>query len=504
MQFIVNNAQMKDAEKICNEKFISFSQMMMNAGTEIASRIRENFEPCQTAVICGAGNNGGDGFVIAQSLTECGFKVKVILACGEPKTECAREFFVKLDKKIIFNLSGEAEKCKTIVQNAEIVVDCVFGTGFHGSLPDCIARLFDAARSRPVRISVDVPSGVNSDTGEFDSMCFYPTRTYVLAAFKKCFLVPVCRDLHGETELLDIGINGSCYKEFLGILTNKSCRHVLPERKPSSHKGRFGHLMNIAGSLYYSGAAVMSTRAALRTGVGLCTLATPVSVVKALAGTLVENTFIPLPETADGFIGENAQESLLYILTKASAISVGCGLGNSENTRKMTEYIIKNASCPIIIDADGINSISDNINVLRERTGDTILTPHLFEFSRICKKSPAEIQNDRISAARQFAQEYGVTVVLKGANTVITDGDDVYVNTSGNPGLAKGGSGDVLCGIIAGLAAQDVNPFWAAVCGVYCHGYAADLLACEMPCASILASDIINRLPQVLLPESLK
>lgn len=504
MQFIVDNAQMKAAEKNCNDKYISYSQMMMNAGTKIASRIRENYKPCQTAVICGAGNNGGDGFVIAQSLAECGFKVKLILTCGKPKTECAQEFFVKLDKERIFDLSEKSEKCKTIVQNAEIVVDCVFGTGFHGSLPEDIAKLFDAAKWCPVRISVDVPSGVNSDTGEFDSRCFCPTQTYVLAAFKKCFLVPVCRDLHGETELLDIGINGSCYKDFLGILTNESCRCVLPERKPSSHKGSFGRLVNIAGSLCYSGAAVMGTRAALRTGVGLCTLAAPVSVVKALAGTLVENTFIPLPETVDGFIGENAQKSILSIFTKASAISVGCGLGNSENTRKMTEYIIKNASCPIIIDADGINSISDNINVLRERTGETILTPHLFEFSRICKRSPAEIQNDRISVSRQFAQEYGVTVVLKGANTIITDGDDVYVNTSGNPGLAKGGSGDVLCGIIAGLAAQDVNPFWAAVCGVYCHGYTADLLAREMPSASILASDIINKLPQVFLPESLK
>lgn len=504
MSFIVNNAQMKAAEKLCNEKFISYSQMMLNAGTQIANRICEICKPCLTAVLCGAGNNGGDGFVIAQKLSECGFKVRVILTCGEPKTECAREFFVKLDKEHVFSLFEEPKKCKTIVQNAQLVVDCVFGTGFHGSLPEDIAELFCAANSRPVRISADVPSGVDSDTGTFDPNCFFPTHTYVLAALKKCFLVPVCRDLHGQTELLDIGINGSCFKEFLGILTNESCRCVLPERKPSSHKGDFGRLLNIAGSLSYSGAAVMSTQAALRTGVGLCTLAAPISVVKSLTGRLIENTFLPLPETADGFIGENAQESLLCILPRISAISIGCGLGNSESTRKMTEFIIKNASCPIIIDADGINSISDNINVLRERTGETILTPHLFEFSLICKKSPTEIQNDRISAARQFAQEYGVTIVLKGANTVITDGDDVYVNTSGNPGLAKGGSGDVLCGIIAGLAVQDVNPFRAAVCGVYCHGFAADLMAREMPYASILASDIINKLPQVFLSEALK
>lgn len=500
--FIVDNVQMKSAEEICNKSYISYSQMMLNAGTKIASRIRETCKPCQTAIICGAGNNGGDGFVIAHNLSECGFKVKVILACGDPKSDCAREFFVKLDKERVFNLENSPEMCKTIVQNAELVVDCVFGTGFHGSLPERIAELFCAARSRPIRISVDVPSGVNSETGKFDTNCFFPTRTYVLAALKKCFLVPTCRDLHGQAELLDIGIKGGCFKEFLGILSNESCRCVLPERKPCSYKGNFGQLLNIAGSLSYSGAAVMSTQSALRTGVGLCTLATPISVVKSLTGRLVENTFVPLPETDDGFIGENAQEKVLCILPRISAISIGCGLGNSENTRKMTEYIIKNAKCPIIIDADGINSIADNINVLRERTGATILTPHLFEFSRICGKSPAEIQNDRIYSARHFAQEFGVTVVLKGANTVITDGDDVYVNTSGNPGLAKGGSGDVLCGIIAGLAAQNVNPFWAAVCGVYCHGYAADLAAENMPYATILATDVIDNLPRVFLPES--
>lgn len=168
-------------------------------------------------MICGAGNNGGDGFVIAQNLTEYGFKVKVILACGEPKTECSREFFVKLNKERVFDLSEESEKCKTIVQNSELIIDCVFGTGFHGNLSEEIAELFDMARwSRSVRVSVDVPSGVNSDTGEFDPHCFFPTQTYVLAAYKKCFLVPVCRDLHGEVELLDIGINGKWLQGIFG------------------------------------------------------------------------------------------------------------------------------------------------------------------------------------------------------------------------------------------------------------------------------------------------
>ena len=504
MRFIADNSQMKSAEQNCNKMYISYAEMMNNAGNAAASRILEMCRPCAAAVLCGSGNNGGDGFVISRILLERSFNVRVILVCGEPKSEIARDCFVKLHKSNVIDFSEQPQLCKAFVENAQLVVDCVFGTGFHGSLPSAAADLFATANQRPIRISVDVPSGVNSDTGEFDELCFKPTATLVLAALKKCIMVPDCRDIHGDLELLDIGISEDCFKEYLGILTNEGFRRVLPRRLPSSHKGNFGRLLNIAGSLLYSGAAAMSTRAALRTGAGICTLAAPVSVVKSLAGSIVESTFIPLPETDEGFIGENAQEKVLSILPKVSAVSVGCGLGNSENSQKMTELVVKNADCPIIIDADGINSISDNIDILRERTGKTIITPHLMEFSRICRKSVGEIQKDRISEARQFAQSFNVIVVLKGANTVITDGTTVYVNTSGNPGLAKGGSGDVLCGVIAGLVAQGVEPLNAAVCGVYCHGYAADMLAGEMPYASILASDIINRLPQVFLPNSLK
>ncbi len=505
MRFIVNNAQMKAAEADCNARLISYSEMMFNAGKHIAESVIARYKPCLTAVMCGTGNNGGDGFVIARLLAERGFKVLVVLVNGEPHTDCAREHFDKLNKENVYLLNKEKQRCTAFVQNAQIVVDCVFGTGFHGKLPEYAAELLTAANNRPVRAAVDVPSGVNSDTGEYDPRCFKATETHVLAAMKKGLLNPGALELCGEIIPHDIGINSSCYKEFEAIFDNDYSRGVLPERTPGTHKGTFGRLLNIAGSLCYSGAAVMSTRAALRSGTGLCTLAAPVSTVKALTGTLVENTFLPLPETSDGFVGENAQEIIAEILPKMTAAAIGCGLGNSENTRKLTEYIIKNAQCPIIIDADGINSISDNINVLKERTGDkggrreTIITPHPLEFSRISRLSVAEIQHDRIGTARRFAAEYGVTVLLKGAYTVISDsaGDKVCVNTTGSAALAKGGSGDVLTGIIAAMLAQGIPPYIAARAGAYCHGYAADLLCRTMHPAAILASDIINILPEV-------
>lgn len=499
MPFVVTNAQMKAAEADCDARFISYSEMMKNAGNAVAARIIENTKPCFAAILCGAGNNGGDGFVIAARLLEKGYKVRVILCGGEPKTDCAREYFDKLPKDLIHSFSEEEQKCLTWVQNAGIVVDCVFGTGFHGELPEYSVKLFKAANKRPVRVSVDVPSGVNSDTGEFDERCFKPTHTCVLAAFKKGLLNPKAMEILGDFELLDIGINGGCYKNIEAIFAGDYSRGVLPKRSKICHKGTFGRLLNIAGSLQYSGAAVMSTRAALRSGVGICTLAAPVSTVKTLSGSLVENTFLPLPETEDGFIGEDAYDRIAELLPKMTAVSIGCGLGNSENTRKTVEYVIKNARCPIIIDADGINCLSANIDVLKERTGDTVITPHPLEYSRISGMTVEEIQADRIKAAKNFAREYHVVVLLKGAYSIISDsmGNEVVVNPTGNSALAKGGSGDILTGMIGAMLAQGVDAYSAAADAAYCHGYAAELVSKEKFASSVLAGDIIEALPRV-------
>lgn len=502
MGFVVDTAQMKAAERYCDERYISYSEMMKNAGNVVAERILATHKPCLAVILCGAGNNGGDGFVIAQRLYESGFNARVILVNGEPKTDCAREYFEKLPSSVIYNYGDNNKKCLTYVQNAEIVIECVFGTGFHGELPESAAKLFNTANKRPFRYAVDIPGGVNSDTGESDENCFRPTKTFMLAAMKKCVLVPECRDIIGELEILDIGIPRKCFEgNLLALTLEREKRECLPRRSPSSHKGMFGRLLNIAGSLRYPGAAIMSTRAALRTGAGLTTLATPRSVIPAVVGSLPESTFLPLPETADGFVGEGAEEILREVLPKVNAVMIGCGLGNNEETRKMTEFVIKNAVCPIIIDADGINSISSNINVLKERTGTTVITPHPMEFSRISGLSVDEIQRDRIGAAVNFSHEYGVVVVLKGANTIVTNGDRIAVNTSGSPALAKGGSGDVLCGMIGGLIAQTGDP-WSSTCGaVYCHGYAAGLVIEKMPQACVLASDIIETLPKVYLTD---
>ena len=500
MKYVVTNAQMKQAEQLCDRDFIAYSDMMYNAGCAVAERISDSG---YAVILAGGGNNGGDGFVAAGRLAAAGVGCAVIMAGGAPRTDCAAKHFELLKSETdveIISFAEDRERAAAAIARADTAVDCIFGTGFHGRLPDTAAELISLAGSCKRRIAVDVPSGVNSDSGEYDERCFKATGTLVLAAMKTGLLAPSVQNIIGERELLDIGIDESCFIKagFTARLTDDSLCHPFPPRTRESHKGTFGRLLNIAGSIRYSGAAAISTKAALRSGVGLCTLAAPISAVKIIASSLHETTYLPLPETEEGFAAANAWEAVGELLAKTNAVSIGCGLGNNEGARTLTEYVIRNADCPIIIDADGINSLVGNIDILKERRGETILTPHPAEFSRITGTPVPLIQARRIESARSFAAEYGVTLVLKGSDTVIASKDgELFVNIVGNAGLAKGGSGDALTGIIGSMAAQGVEPFTAAASGVYCHARAADILAEEMPMLSMLITDVIDVLPRV-------
>lgn len=498
MKYVVTNEQMKAAERRCDETALSYSRLMDNAGTACAEKIAAlcKDKSARIVILCGSGNNGGDGFVIARRLAERGFEdISVVLVCGEPKTGCAKEHFdylrsigqIKVTDAENFDFSG-----------ADIVSDCIFGTGFHGSLPDKIARILEQANNIPLKIAVDVPSGVNSDTGEFDGRCLIPTHTFVLAAMKKGLLRPECNDILGEISLLDIGIPDDCYNSHEAVIVDEKYRFPFFPRKRSSHKGTFGQLLNIAGSRCYNGAAAMSTKAALRSGVGLCALASTKEVISMHAAGLIPATFIELPQTDDGFIGEGAADIIAKRIDTVSAICIGCGLGTGAYAEEIVKLVVKNADCPIILDADGINLLCGYIDILKERRGHTVLTPHPKEFSRISGLSVEQIQSDRITAARNFSAEYGVVLVLKGANTVIAAPDgEVFVNTAGNAGLARGGSGDVLAGIIGAFLAQGIEPKTAAISGVYCHALAADMLLAKMPMEFMLPTDVIEALAEV-------
>ncbi len=505
MNFVVTNAQMKLAEKTADAQGVSFSEMMRKAGRAIADAAARLFPPGGRALIlCGAGNNGGDGFAAAARLNALNIAADVLLVNGEPRTDCAREHFALMPRGLLPDGAPQYSRY-------ECVIDCIFGTGFHGELPESVRSVLNACAEIPVRIAADVPSGVNSDTGERAEGCFEPTHTLVLAAMKRGLLVPSCLDALGDVRLVDIGIPESAFTQYSARITDRSVLGAFPVRRKCAHKGSFGRLLIIAGSLCYNGAAAMCTMAALRTGTGLCTLAVPRSALGMIAPAVPEATFLPLPENTDGFVSESALEAIAAALPNATAVAVGCGMGNSEATRIIAEYVVRNADCPVILDADGINSLAGNIIVLTERKAgcEVILTPHPLEFSRISGLSVAQIQSDRLAAAEDFARRYGVTLVLKGAGTVVAGGVSnagsvsnaggacSYVNLCGNAGLARGGSGDTLTGIIAALAAQGAEPFGAAACGVYCHARAADILLDRLPMQSILPRDIIAALPEV-------
>jgi NAD(P)H-hydrate epimerase len=267
-------------------------------------------------------------------------------------------------------------------------------------------------------------------------------------------------------------------------------------RKKSSHKGDYGKLLNIAGCEQYIGAALLSTKAALKCGAGLVTLASVREVIRAIAPAVPEATYLPLYADAEGFADSEAAETVLNRLNGFNAVAFGCGLGITQNVLHLLEAVVKNSVCPIIFDADGIYLLSLNINILKENDRAKVITPHPMEFSRLTGMSVAEIQADRIKHARDFAFKWNTAVVLKGVNTVIASPDGrVFVNTTGNPGLAKGGSGDVLTGIIASFTAQGVRPLEAAILGTYLHGLTADRLVQNTALSGLMPSDVADYLP---------
>ncbi len=507
MRLAVTNEQMQTAESNAERNGISYMKLMKNAGEACFGRIskllggvaEKNF-----VILAGRGNNGGDGIVIADMLTEARASAILVFVQDLPKSNCARQCYSTYEKSIKSCIYvHRKDVVKRAISNCDAVIDCVFGTGFHGQLDESVADLFDhTAQTCPgIKISVDVPSGINSDTGEIAEHAFLPDFTIVLGAMKRGLYSHPAYESCGNIYLADIGIPQQCFTGCEAVLSEKVLLEFIPERKKVSHKGTYGKMLNIAGSAYYTGAAMLSTNGALRSGVGLCTLATPMRVINAIAAAIPEAVYLPLEQDFDGFINDKSVDMIMLEIEKRKfdAILLGCGLGNKDTTADLTEIVIKNADCPIIIDADGLNSICRNINILKESKKGIIVTPHPAEFARMTGKSIEEIQNDRIAAAKEFARNYGCVTVLKGANTVIASpSGETFINTTGNAGLAKGGSGDVLAGMIASFAAQGVELPYAAALGAYLHGLAADVLSTRVGMGGILPRDIPETLPEIM------
>ena len=502
---IVTTAQMKQAEERSEQRGISRAALMQNAAKQCLEAIRGcvgDIAHKRFVILCGSGNNGGDGAELAERLCRHSGKPFLLLADRLPDTDTARACMEQHSEKVsTLPFRENPEAAKELLRSADVIIDCIFGTGFHGELPPAAAEMlaFANAECDALKIAVDVPSGVNADSGEIAENAFRPHITLTLGAMKAGLLNHPCCEFCGETKVLDIGITDGCYTEYEGVFTPSSITDKLPSRPACANKGDFGKLLNVAGSVSYIGAAILSSRAALRIGTGLVTLATTEYVMGAVAAAMPECVYLPLHQDDRGYIYSANAKMLAEAAGRATAVSFGCGMGNNENTVILAETLIKSGSCPLILDADGINCISDNINVLKDNDRPIILTPHPGEFARLLGMSAAQVQADRLELAKRFAADYGVVLLLKGMNTVVAAPDGrVTVNPTGNNALSKAGCGDVLTGIIAGLAAQGVDAYDAAVLGAYLHGKCADELVKAQNPASVLASELIDSLQYIV------
>lgn len=499
---------MKLVEQNATRYGLSYKVMMENAGTACARNIRSKIEkenvfiPKSIVVVCGKGNNGGDGFVIARKLRETGYNVTVVLSSGYPVSQEATYMYkLILDQGIrTVWYDGDKQTALDIVKNADVVVDAVFGFSFYGELDSEMKQLFaEMSSSRAVKFAVDIPSGAYCDSGHCDDSCFKADYTIAISALKPAHIIEPSASHCGDIIIANIGIPEESYKNVdctLYTYSKSETRLLFPERKTDAHKGSFGHLLCICGSKAMAGAPVLAASVALRSGAGLVTLAFPESLYNAVSVKLTEALLMPLAENDKGTLSADCLSHLLAELPKYDAVVIGCGIGVNEDTAAVLRAVTENSTVPVIVDADALNIISKEPAILENSKCDIILTPHIGEMSRLAKLDKELIINDKVNVALNFSRKYKVSVVLKSANTVVAFANEpkVYINNTGNSGLSKGGSGDVLAGLIGGFAVQSFTLQDAVNAAVYVHGYTADIVAERTSKSGMLPSDIVSEL----------
>mgnify|MGYP003292318096 CR=1 FL=1 len=396
----------------------------------------------------------------------------------------------------------DADKAKTVqtIRNADVIVDAIFGFSFYGNISADLRGLFEEmSNAKGIKFAIDVPSGVYCDSGFNDPACFKADYTIAISALKPAHIMHPASECCGDIIIANIGIPEESYKlvsDSLFTHNRVEVSNLFKERSSISHKGTFGHLLCICGSKCMAGAPVLCARAALRSGAGLVTVAFPESAYLPVATKLTEALLMPLSETEEGTLSASCLEKLIPALSKYDGIVIGPGLGVNDDTAAVVKAVLENAKVPVIVDADGINIIAKDIDILRNAKSKVVLTPHPKEMSRLAGTPTEIIQSDRIGWARKFASDNGVYLVLKGANTIVAQpfSKKAYVNASGNSGLAKGGSGDVLSGLMGGFLAQGFLPLNAATAAVYIHGYTAEGVSEKMSKSGMLPSDVANEL----------
>ncbi len=509
---IVTGTQMQTLDRrTITEARVPSLVLMERAGAGVAAFLQERFSPLSgktVTILCGKGNNGGDGFVVARLLRQRRVKVTVLLlaAVDELSRDAAAMYrrWLRVAGKSSTKPFRASDQDSARLASSNVIVDALLGTGLSsevtGPYRDAI-RLMNGA-GRPV-IAVDMPSGIHADNGTPLGQAVRATATVTFGLPKLGLYLGAGIDHAGTIHVVDIGIP-SAYVDALNsrtiVVTKEFVAKALPRRPASSHKGTFGHAGILAGSVGKTGAAALAARAALRIGAGLVTVGTPGSVNDVLEAKLLEAMTLPLPETKARTLARSGLDRVLAFMQARTALAIGPGLSTHPETVELVQSLMRHLDRPSVLDADALNALASRASLLTECKIPPILTPHPGEMARLEVDATAHSVNaDRLGTARRFARERGVFVVLKGARTVIARPDGLLaICPTGNPGMATAGTGDALTGMIVGLLAQAV-PAWEAACAAtYLHGLAGDLAARQLGQAGMLAGDLIDHIPHAL------
>ena len=510
---VLNSQQMREADRqTIDEIGIPSIVLMENAGRQAVAAMEAAFEDIASSkvgVLCGRGNNGGDGFVVARTLAQRGIEAIVFLlgsvadVRGDARTNLEVLGRIGLTVVEIAN-AQEWELHFSEVSECDLIVDAIAGTGFHGQLTGLLETVVADVNGlgAPV-VAIDLPTGLSADSHELEGDAIEASMTVTLAAPKIPLVLPPADAYAGDLVIADIGIPAAVIEELDGpwveILTRERLRELVPARAADSHKGDFGRVLVVAGSMGRTGAAHLAALGALRSGAGLVTVASPRSVVPIVAAMMPEYMTEPLEETAAGTVDFTAVERVLDM--KADVIAMGPGLGQDPSTAAFVQAIVERAGVPLVLDADALNAFGGDSERLMGRDGvDVIITPHPGEMARLLGVSVEQVQSDRLEHAREFAAAHRVHVVLKGHRTVIASPDArSFVNLTGNAGMATGGTGDLLTGMIAAWFAQILDAEGACKLAVYLHGSAGDLAEADEGENALIATDIAARLGDALL-----
>jgi ADP-dependent NAD(P)H-hydrate dehydratase / NAD(P)H-hydrate epimerase len=510
---LLNAAESRELDRISQEKYgIPSYSLMTRAGEAVADALVERFPDAaaDVLVVAGKGNNGGDGFVAGRRLIQDGFAVRAVLLgrAADLKGDAARAHadFRACGGKVI-EASAESSLDAALGKRPGAVIDAIFGTGLNAEVKDGPRRAIELINSFAVpTVAVDIASGVNSDTGAVMSAAVQASLT-VTFGFAKFGHVSYPGAGHSvELRIADIGFAPRAIEELAPrgrFIERADLQHLIRARPVNSHKGMYGHPLVIAGGRGKSGAVLLASRAALRTGAGLVTAAVPESIQPIVASGQAELMTEPIADRDGHFDGAHAPDALKMIIESNNALIVGPGIGVSDDTRRLIEWLISDAcqpQRPMLIDADGLNALAAiGCEALKRARGPVVLTPHPGEASRLLGIATTAINDDRVSAARTLADRTGATVLIKGARSVIASPDgDIYVNSTGNPGMSTPGMGDALSGIVGALLGQHLRSLDALALGVFLHGYAADRVASRMGRIGYIAGDLIDELPSAI------